>query len=400
MRHPHDPARHHDELRIVEDHRQTAQKLTLYRGYVGPWGNILANAKLARPVTELFYLDTHCGAGRHASREHPDGGVIGSPLIACHEARRLQRRYPNLTVHVRAVDNDERWIRHLRKRVQPFLTCNDPRDRVDVQLFPEPFETMLPKLLAEVNSYDAPSLWFIDPDGIKIPYEVVRLLQKTRKGRPEVVINLDMLGMWRVDAAARDRVDERFENIVLGDYDAQCCLNELFGGREVWDPVVGSGREPIFDRTQSLRNNVPRLAAAYAELFPRFEFRSHYPLLATGGQMREIIHLTHSSLGKEKFYGAYIQSQDFGLLSAGRLDLVARAHAARRYWQAYHGETTVIDQLYQEGTQPWNRAEIRSICVTGDEERYGRYDERAGTMRWFVEREPDPTDETYQPTLF
>src|SRR5579859_4240712 len=129
MRSSHDPRKHADEQRIIEDHRQTAQKLALYRAYVGPWGNILVNAKLpSGPVTDLFYIDTHCGAGRHGSREHPDGAVIGSPLIACHEARRLQRRYPKVTVHVRAVDADERWIRDLRKRVQPFLTATDVRD--------------------------------------------------------------------------------------------------------------------------------------------------------------------------------------------------------------------------------------------------------------------------------
>jgi hypothetical protein len=99
MRQSNDPARHADEQRVIEDHRQTAHKLALYRGYVGAWGNILAQAKLPVRIKHLFFLDTHCGAGRHGSREHPDGAVIGTPLMACHEARRLQRRYPGLTVH-------------------------------------------------------------------------------------------------------------------------------------------------------------------------------------------------------------------------------------------------------------------------------------------------------------
>jgi len=164
---PMDHARHADEQRVIEDHAQTAQKLTFFRGYAGAWGNILAQARLPVPITDLFYIDTHCGAGRHASREHPDQGVLGTPLIACHEARRLQRRYPRLKVHVRAVDNDRRWIAHLRQRVQPFLQSGHERDRVDVQLFPEPFEKMLPKLLNETISLKAPSLWLIDPYGLK-----------------------------------------------------------------------------------------------------------------------------------------------------------------------------------------------------------------------------------------
>lgn len=399
MRHSNDPARHADEQRVIEDHRQTAHKLALYRAYVGAWGNILAQAKLPVPVKHLFFIDTHCGAGRHGSREHPDGAVIGSPLIACHEARRLQRRYPGLIVHVRAADNDRRWITHLRQRIVPFQTCLDLRDKIDVQTYPEPFEEMLPEFLREVNSYNAPSLWFIDPNGIKIPYNVVQQLERPNHG-PEVIINLDMLGIWRVDAAARDREDERFEMTILGDVDAQNCLNELFGGREYWDPVSGGDWEPIVDRNQSLRDNVPRLAAAYIERFRRFQFRNHYPLLATHGQMREIIHLTHSAIAKDKFYAAYVQSQNFGLLTVGHLDHVTRAHAAMRYWQSYRGEVTSISHLYQEGTQPYDRGEIRAICSTADEERYGRYDEREGSIRWFEERGEDTADKFYQPTLF
>jgi len=116
--------------------------------------------------------------------------------------------------------------------------------------------------------------------------------------------------------------------------------------------------------------------------------------------MREIIHLTHSQVAMDKFYAAYVQSQNFGLLSAGHLDHVTRAHAAVRYWQSYRGETTSVGHLYQEGTQPFDRAEIRTICVTADEERYGRYDEREGQIRWFEERGEDPADKFYQPTLF
>jgi three-Cys-motif partner protein len=399
MRHTHDPARHADEQRLIEDHRQTAHKLALYRAYVGAWGNILAQAKLPKgPPKHLFLVDTHCGAGLHGSREHPDGGVIGSPLIAANEARRLQRRYPGLAVHVRAADNDPRWIAHLRQRIVHFQVCLDPRDRVDIQTYPEPFEKKLPEFLREVKSYDAPSLWFIDPNGIKVPYDTVHLLEGPSFG-PEIIINLDMLGMWRVDAAARDREDERFEMTILGDPYAQNCLNDLFGGREFWDPPVGGDREPIVDRTQTLRDNVPRLAAAYVERFPRFQFGNHYPLLATHGQMREIVHLTHAQVARDKFYAAYVQSQNFGLLST-QLDHMTRAHAARRYWLSYRAEETSIDHLYQEGTQPFDRGQIRAICNTADEERYGRYDERAALIRWFDERGEDPADQVYQPTLF
>jgi three-Cys-motif partner protein len=391
MRHSHDSARHTDEVRVIEDHAQTAQKLTFYRGYAGAWGNILAQAKLSQPITDIFLIDTHCGAGRHGSREHPDGAVLGTPLIACQEARRLQRRYPKLTVHVRAVDNDERWIRHLLKRVQPFLVTSHNRDRVDVKLYAKRFEDVLAHLLDEVMDMKAPSLWLIDPYGLQVPYSVVSKLQEPRWG-PEVIINLDMLGMWRVDAAARAKIDENVDAVVLGDYDAQNCLNELFGGREHW--------ENIADHSLTFRDNAPRFAAAYAERFPRFKYRSHYPLRASHGQLRHIVHLCHSDFGKEKFHDEYLRSQDFGILAGRHLDGVTKAHAASRYWQSYQGETTSVDRLYEEGTQSWDKGQIRSICTTADEDRYGRYDEDEGLIQWFKVRGEDPTEKFFQPTLF
>ncbi len=391
MRHSNDHAKHTDEQRVIEDHAQTAQKLNFYRGYAGAWGNVLAQARLPVPVTDLFYIDTHCGAGRHASREHPDQGVLGTPLIACHEARRLQRRHSRLTVHVRAVDNDPRWITHLRQRVQPFLQSVHERDRVDIQLFAEPFETMLPKLLDEVTSLKAPSLWLIDPYGLQIPYSIVSQLQKPHRG-PEVIINLDMLGMWRVDAAARMRIDEKVDRIVMGDYDAQNCLNDLFGEREHWEHVK--------DPSLTFRQNVPRFATAYANRFPGFEFRSHYALQSSRGQLRQMVHLCHSAFGRDKFHEEFLRSQDIGVLAGRHLEPVTKAHAAQRYWQSYRGEATPIDRLFEEGTQSYDRGQIRAICATADEERYGRYREREGAINWFEVRGDDPSERFYQTTMF
>jgi len=388
MRHAPDSKRHGDERRPIEDHIQTAQKLGLYRTSVGQWGNILAKAHLPRSVTDLFLIDTHCGAGQHSSREHPDGRVFGSPLIACHEARRLQRRYPGIRVHVRAIDSDRRWIGHLRQRTDPFLTAQGV-DQVDVQLFPDDFAPLVPHLLAEAESRGAPSLWLVDPYGIRIPHSALVGLQDPEFG-PEVIINLDMLGIWRVGAFANRRLDDRFEEVVLGDPGAQRCLNDLFGSR-VWEKVT--------DWTRSFRENVPALAAAYAEQFPEFEYRRNYPLYASHGQVRQIIHLCHSRLGSSKFYDAYVHSQNFGLLAGRHPDGVSRAHAARRYWEAYRGEATTVTRLYEEGIQAFDRGQIRAICVTAEEERFGRFDEGTVVMSWHDERLPE-SPAPYQPPLF
>jgi len=344
---------HGDESRFIEDHAQTAQKLSVVRSYFGIYGNILASANLTRfDNKHIFLIDTHAGAGMHASREHPDGVVPGTPLIACHEAVRLQRRYPGLRVHVRAIDNEPRWIARLRQRVDPFVAADIGADQVDVQLLGGDFAKYLPEVLKEAQELRAPSLWVVDPYGIDLPFEELEQLQRPARG-PEVMINLDLLGIWRVNAAAR--VDEAVRDAMYSGegIGVQESLRRLFGGNS-WQSVI--------DDRKTFRANAPALTSAYTDLFPRFEFRQAMQMYSTRGQLRSMVHLCHADLGAVRFKGAFEQSQEIGLLAGARLDHANKAHAALRYWEAYHGQTTSVLRLYEEHVSPTTRARFAAFA--------------------------------------
>ncbi len=382
---------HGDENRFIEDHAQTAQKLAVVRAYLGVYGNIIAS--VGKPQfnnRDIFFVDTHAGAGMHASREHPDKLVAGTPLIACHEGVRLQRRYPGLRVHVRAMEKHPRWIAHLRQRVDPFLTAPTGSERVDVRLLPGDFADHVDNVIQEAEGRKAASLWVIDPFGIDLPFDTMSLLQVPRYG-PEVIINLDLLGLWRVKGAT-DAADQEVEDVINQGPGpgAQATLNRLFGG--------GRWRQAI-EPWRSFRENSFALASAYANLFGKFKHRTPYLLYSTRGQLRAMVHLCHSDTGFEKFKRAFEQSQEIGLLVGARLDHANKAHSGLRLWEAYRGQETSIARLYEEHVMPYDRSQIRSICFVAEEDGYGRFMDPA-TFEWFGDRRDVPKPAGEQTSLF
>lgn len=380
---------HGDQRRFIEDHVQTAQKLTVFRGYLPIWGSILAASRSsAFNHRDLFIVDTHAGAGLHGSREHPDGYVFGTPLIACHEARRLQRRHKGLRVHVIAIDNDPRWITFLRQRTDAFVSAADDTDRVDVRLVQADFADVIGDVLTETTMLKAASLWLVDPFGIDLPFDALKMLGRPSWG-PEVVINLDLLGIWRVDGALA-KAEERMSDLLVNDIALQRCLRRTFGGTDY---------VKLVDRTQSFQNNIPALAAGYADQFRRFQHRHPYLLYSTKAQARALVHLCHHETGVARFREVFLASQEVGVLAGTRLDLPKKAHSAARYHEAYAGQATSLDRLYEEHLFPYTRQQIKWVCEIAEEDGRGRLDERAGIMNWSDEKTDTKGTEASQTTL-
>jgi three-Cys-motif partner protein len=190
---------HRDELRVVEDHHQTEHKLDLLRRYFGAYLAIVARARRLPNNRDAWIVDTHAGAGLHRSREDPDHRRYGSPLIACSQARQAQRRHPGYRVHVRAIEKALHWQLRLDQRVEAFRQGERAEDRVDVRTLGGDFTRRVPEVLAEAAASRALSLWFVDPYGFKdIPYRALGPLLGARTGsRTELLINLDLSGIWR-----------------------------------------------------------------------------------------------------------------------------------------------------------------------------------------------------------
>lgn len=368
-------APHPDEIRIVEDHEQTAHKLAIWFRYPGAWATIIAHSKVRSfDKDQMWVVDTHAGAGLHGSREHPDGVRPGTPMLACYAARNVQRRNPGVKVHVRAIDIRPEYVLKLRERVQPFIAAAGP-DQVDVEVYGDDFAARVPSILAETTPGQCRSLWFVDPYGVsEIPHKGLDPLRWPRYG-PELVINLDVSGLWRVSAAGEAAINAE-EIAARLDPNHITALDRTYGG-SAWQEALHGFRPR--------RDSFDRFAQLYADTFPNFERRSIYRLRSSGNQVRYFVHLSHSATAEAAFAKTFRGTQNIGLFAGRSLSQTQRSRFALAYSEMFHGSTSLVEDLYQAGPLQ-DRGQIKTVCRTADDEGYGKFDEPNKTMVWYEER--------------
>jgi three-Cys-motif partner protein len=321
---------------------------------------------------EVWIIDTHGGAGLHRSREDPDGFRYGSPLIACNAARLVQKKFPNFHVHVRAVEKQTQWVVRLGTRIEEFNRSAKGFDIVDAQVGSGDFADHVGDLIHEARQANALSLWFVDPFGFKdIPYEALELLTAPRFG-PELIINLDLSGIWRKAGAPDDIVD--VGEVSSDQVDQQKALTRLFAKRTNWERALIAGGT----RSRNLRS----LAEAYCNVFGQFEHRRAHRLRSSDGQVRFLIHLAHSPRADQAFSAAYEASLKVELFAGRSMDSAARGKAAQTLFEMFKGGTTTIDQLYEESIGDFDRGQIATILREAELRGYGRFDEGNRLMKW------------------
>jgi three-Cys-motif partner protein len=371
------PHLHPDELRIVEDHQQTEHKLDLIRRYFGAYPTIVARARRLPNNREVWLIDTHAGAGQHGSREDPDGYRFGSPLIACYEARMVQKHFARFRVHVRAIEKRREWVFRLSPRIEAFTHGREAWEVVDAKVLPGDFADHLEGLLAKAHNTRALSLWFVDPFGfIDIPYRALEPLTRPQFG-PELIINLDLSGIWR-KVGPPDQVPS-IDEILFAQVDQQQALTALYGSRQRWEKALIEGG--------TYAQNLQSLANAYCDVFEQFQHRTAYRLRSSDGQIRYLIHLTHNELAQETFARLFNDSLKRDLFAGRSLDTVARGQAAHALHQIYRGAITTIDQIYEERVGNFDRGQLAVILREAEGRGYGSFDEGKKTMAWAVQRE-------------
>lgn len=359
-----------DDRRALEEHRQTQHKLQVLPSYEYLWAVILAQAGQGRLRQDYFIVETHGGTGQHVSVER--GKVYGTVPMACSVARYVQLRVPTARVHVRAVEETRSSARILQANVAPFVAAG-----VDVKVIHADWRNVIDELSNEVDRYQAPVFWLIDPFGIQIEYRLLAPLRRRRFGQ-EVVINLDASGAFRVNGAAPAEPDAPadLQDMIFGPYAHQVALGALWGSPDWFDVVRREGR--------SLREKLDGFAAAYAARWHGYyEFATPYRLRSSHNQIRYLIHLANHARGRDKFAEVFKTYEDEGLLVTGRMDDVSAHHAAREYHERYHGTTTTIDQLFEEAHRPYTKQELRAIAAASVPGGFGVYNPAAATIRWY-----------------
>lgn len=169
--------------RLVRDRPHTQIKLSAYRTYMPEWLKILGQTS---GVRDLYVLDLFAGPGEYAD------GVAGSPLIAADAALVVQGflstyRRRQVAIHLRLVEKDAATRLRLSAVMERYS------GRLDYEVLEGTAEEHAQQLLAE--SRGSPTLALLDPDGIEIPFDLVR--QFGHRPRTEALLSFDVQALLR-----------------------------------------------------------------------------------------------------------------------------------------------------------------------------------------------------------
>ena len=376
--------------RLLETHRQTSHKLELMLRYWEVWSRIVARAR-GYPfcVDSLWLIDCFAGRGLHPSNAHPDGFIPGTPVQAFRAATATHRAVRSSRFHLRAVERNGRVAQELERRL--VRLSGAAADKPEWRVLPTAFATAAPEIIAEMaadrghghssgsayRQHDHRSLWFIDPDGLKdIPHTAVDPLQPLTGA--EVIINLDLGGMWRVARTAELALAAGDVRAVAKAINEQV-MHRTFGG-DVWRDVIDrADQHDIFGS----------IAQGYADTFPAFPYRCVYPLHSSRTQRRYLVHLTHSPRARDAFAEEYLASWKIGtVLSDEGLSTPQRATRALRLFDQFRGTEVTVQEMYDLGVGA-SRRQITSVCRAAEEMRLGDFDDAASRMTWYEDRVPE-----------
>lgn len=350
----------------IEARHQTQHKLEVMARYWGIWCRILAQAGRSPFCTRrLWLVDTMAGTGLHESIGDPDGVVPGTPFQALLAARATQREFAGVTVSVRAIDIDPVIAGKVSDRLIRYR--GSPPEKVDVRVDQADWVKAVPAIAAEiVGTPDHPkpvgawghehrSLWFIDPFGVEpLDHATIMALPP----HSEVIVNFD-------------------ENAVRRHAGKDLALLGRIYGDDRW--------------RAALKQPTGAFAEIYAESFARrFEFRTWNPLVPSGAQDRFLIHLAETSKAIAPFDRAHKAALKAGTLIAGDLTTTSEKHKiVKGLHERFAGQRLTIDEMYDAGAG-FQKVQLRALCQTAEDLRYGSWTAKNSTLDWFPEREPEP----------
>lgn len=164
-----------------------------YQAYLPEWLRILGRTF---GVSDLYVLDLFAGPGEYRD------GEAGSPVIAADAAlvvgSYLAER--GVAVHLRLVESDG------ETRGQLAATMSRYDGRLDYRILDGTALERAPELLRE--SRGSPTLALLDPDGIEIPFDLVR--QFGHRPRTEVLLSFDVQALLRCAEVGNGPVVSRF----------------------------------------------------------------------------------------------------------------------------------------------------------------------------------------------
>lgn len=162
-----------------------AFKLKVLEDYLTAWSMKVAS----RPPHEVAYIDGYAGAGQY------DDAHKGSPLYALDIARKLAPQ--NRSMHIHLVERDRAHAETLRRAV-----AAQGRSASPIHLHHGAVEAQIDAILHQIAA--RPALFFLDPFGTALPYDVVASKLLLRPARStEVLLNFSLSTVWRIGGIVR-----------------------------------------------------------------------------------------------------------------------------------------------------------------------------------------------------
>ena len=366
---------HPNETKFIELHEQTQHKLEVMRREFGAYLGTIAQAGKNGSIdaSRIFIVDVCSGAGSHLSLENPRHQVPGTAVQACIEARAIQRRFPNVHVSVRLIDIDSEACARLGVRIAEFRDDNLKHPEfVDVHVIDKDFTTQILPILRETLKPDGSrycSLWFIDPFGTKI-ISKRGLFPLLKAGRGiELIINLDASGIQRIRAAINSEnsaANVRQSNRRL--------LAELYGD-DRWDVAVPAD----WDWERECED----IAQKYRDSFvDEFAHKEVYPLRASDGQVRFLIHLTHVARGRIVLEKAY-SAASFPRKNRNKaLSITDRDKCVESLFRRFANTVVPFEEMVRLPDCRLDRGQLATVLRRAADTGHGVYDQTARAMRW------------------
>ncbi len=218
----------------LKERPHTKLKLEIYRKYLDSWCSIF---KSQPHFNDVYIVDCFAGKG-----DYDDGQSDGSPLIAIKAAKKFQNDFLEnknknkkyFKIHCIFIECKSSYVKNLEKLLLPY------KDFVDYKIFKNDFNQVIKNVLREIKY--CPTLFFIDPYGIKtLKRESVEAIV-AKKGGKDIILNYIQEGVERIGGLAKKCLKKDVENISIKEIKTIINLKEFMGGL---DCVVKSEKEAL-----------------------------------------------------------------------------------------------------------------------------------------------------------
>lgn len=338
-------------------------KHTILQKYLRVWANKLGSAN-----SELYFVDTHAGAGSYES------GEPGSPVLAAQMNADPGFARQGAALHVIACEQDPNNALFLAEALAPWTDRPEPLARV----LPGSFKDHLPQIVEFTRLH--PTLYFLDSFGMAdVSLDALTPLLQARERKKEILLRLDhtMFARWagwlveRERSAASQRAAERFKQLL-----AECAIDPETARELKREQPHGIGEELMYEYLHAFRH--------------RFNYVTVAPIRATftGAPRYFLLHATDSAHGCAHMNDVvsttrddlYRRTESQKSLRSGQTNLFAPEELETpRDLSTEEIDFEIIGQLRQVNRASWIEVRASLACELGPE--FREKDHRAALKR-------------------